>query len=338
MRYRQFLKGIGKRLGQKRRSLAVATLQPVALILVTAVCVFSLLSWRLVSQQLDAFDGASYWQDAQRVSAVLRRDADLMLGFTLDYASWDETYRYVRSRNNEYVEKHFAPSTLAQVHIYGAAIVGETGQVWMALAWDGQGQWQPLSPAVLQWMVQEARRGANQPAAHHFLWLEQRPVAIAAAPVTDTQNQKSAQARFYLLRYLDGPYHALLQRLTATSFVFTVETGLRVVRRGEIWMAHQTIAPGMEICVQGKTRLAGQRQLMGWLFLLNGGLLVLVCLGGTYWVWQKRVLRRLSLFADRAVAARETQDVHIRWPVQGEDELDHLARALNQLQATLAQR
>ncbi|MEN9258201.1 MAG: EAL domain-containing protein [Gloeomargarita sp. SRBZ-1_bins_9] len=336
MRYRQFLKGIKKRLGRKHRSLAVATLQPVALILVTAVFVFAFLSWRLVSWQLDAFDAASYRQDVQRVSAVLRRDADVMLGFVRDYATWDEIYDYVRGQNGQFVEKNFTLSTLSQLHFHGAAIVGETGRVWTAFTWDDQGRRQPLPPTVLQWLVQEARRGAHRPAAHYFLWLGQRPVAIAAAPVTDTQNQKSGQARFYLLRYLDGPYHALIQQLTATSFVFTGETGLQVVRRGEMWMVHQRMAPGMEICVQGKTRLAGQRQLMGWLFLLNGGLLVLVCLGGTYWVWQKRVLRRLSLFADRAVAARETQDVHIRWPVQGEDELDHLARALNQLQATLA--
>ncbi|MCS7225863.1 MAG: EAL domain-containing protein [Gloeomargarita sp. SKYB31] len=337
----QFLKACKQLFPSKRRSsLATVTLGRIGVILIGAGCLFSFFGWRVVSHQFDVFDAAQYEQDVRRVSTILQRDADFMRGFVVDFATWDDAYDYVHGRNPEFVSRNFTFSTLTKLQLHGVAVVEHTGRVWMALEWRNSEQPQALAAPILQWIINEAQSHAGKPAAYYFLWLDQRPVSIAVAPITDTQNQKRSNARLYFIRYLNGNYQELIQNLTHTAFVFTAEKtpALRVSRQGDQWVAQQAIAPGMGIRVQGKTRLLYERRITSLLLIGNGLLLFLICLGGTRWILQKQVLGRLQLFASRAIAVRETQDYTIRWPVQGDDELDHLATALNQLQATLAQR
>lgn len=340
----KFLKGLQGFFTSSHRSLAVVTLKQVGAALVGAGFLFSGLGWWGMSRQFDRFDARQYRQDLDRVSMLLQRDADLMRGLVLDYATWDEAYEYVYGRNDAFITSNFTFPTLNQLQLHGLAVVSRTGRVQVALEWDISNdqdtQAKPVSPEVVQWIVKEAKRNEQEPPNYYFVWIEQRPILISTAQIINHRNGQRSDARLYFIRYLDGSYHQLLQSLTGASFGFTSATpaALPVTDNGREWVAQKEIAPGMGICVKGGTRLAAERRGIFLLFVGNGLLLVLVSLAGIYAILQRRVLGRLNRFAQRAVLVQQTHDHSIRWPVEGDDELDHLATALNQLQATVAQR
>ncbi|MEN9217074.1 MAG: EAL domain-containing protein [Gloeomargarita sp. HHBFW_bins_162] len=338
----KLLKALERCFPHSHRSLAAVTLRQVGIVVAAAGFFFSCIGWWVMSWQFDRFDAQQYAQDGQRVAMLLQRDADLMRGFVLDYATWDQAYEYVYGRNDKFVTENFTFATLNKLQFHGVAVVSHTGQVRIDLEWDANDNEtiQPLSAGVLEWIRQEAKRSKNQPANYHFIWLEQRPMLIADAPIIHHQTWRRSDSRLYFIRYLDGYYQQLIQNLTGTSFVFTSDSpaALPVIRQGQQWQAQKKIAPGMGVYVKGETRLEPERRVVLLLLVGNGILLVVVSLAGIYYTLQRRVLGRLNWFAKRAVRVQETHDHSIRWPVEGEDELDHLALALNQLQVTVAQR
>ena len=340
MRLRRFLKVCQKYSPFSGSSLSTRILGMVGAVLVVTGCLFCLSSCLLVKRQFDASDAQQYRQDVERVVAVLRRDRDLAGSFVVDYAIWDEAYDFVRNRNPNFVKEHFNFDSLLGMEFHGMGIVTQTGQDLVNLEWQGNQVMAPLPTAVVTWVQREVQT-REQP----FIWmgwLAGRPMLLALAPITDTEGVRRSGAWLYMVRYLDGDYQKLIQNLTGVGFGYESSTGgngeVSVVQRQGKWVVEQAIAPGLALGWGGGTRLGAQRQMTYLLLVGNAVALGAVALAGTYGILRRYILGRLQFFSQQAKVAQVMQDDGIRWPVRGQDELDTLAVALNELQTTLAQR
>jgi sensor domain CHASE-containing protein len=74
--------------------------------------------------------------DMQRAMAALQRQLTQLSQRCFDYASWDETYRFVDDRNANYAESNLAVSSFTNNHVELIYIVGLDGEVVWARCYE----------------------------------------------------------------------------------------------------------------------------------------------------------------------------------------------------------
>lgn len=162
-----------------------------------------------------------------------------------------------------------------------------------------------------------------------------RPLLLAVSGIFDSSLEQPHNGLMIFGRYLDGTYLQRLQQLAESQLQISAQMPVQKIT-APLYHTEQTASKRLtswqtpDIWLQvSKDVNWQQRYLMMALFAL-GLLLVLLF---TSWVLQRLlnrlVVERIETFAE--LASRRTQGERIYWPVEGQNELDLLARTFNEL-------
>ncbi|PKL94774.1 MAG: bifunctional diguanylate cyclase/phosphodiesterase [Betaproteobacteria bacterium HGW-Betaproteobacteria-13] len=313
------------------------------LLLILGVLFFAL-SVYLLDKRFDTFDAEYYRQELARVSVAFEQERRSMASMIGDYARWDDAERFVAGKLPDFIEANFTVDSMKNIRMTTFVISSIAGVPISSKTFNSQGALVDTPKPVLEelqpWFAEVIRNGVDDTSTS-LLWIDGRAVLLSAAPITDTARRRAASGYMFFLRSLDDTYLAGLRKTTSSPFSLneapasastTISVKHDTSGSEEGWTVTQTLqdSPAI-ITVGGPTRLGEERKLTYMTVGMNALVLVMVALAGIYMILNLHVLRRLKRFSGLADRHQKEGGNGIRWPIQGNDEFDSLARSLNGL-------
>ena len=305
-------------------------------------------------------------QDVDRASSALANEITNLDRTNSDYASWDETYRFLQNKNPRYPSAQFPPSALGQIRVNFVAIVNNTGQVVFSRGYDLHKAKEAPLPLDLG---KHLRPGALLPAPGKspsvrsgILMLQSGPFLVDARPVLTSKSQGPVLGTIVMGRALDAD---AINRLAFTTHLtinlrrvdslaaqahYDSETGqfilpnhISVLDEGqdsvdadeELTDISDNPAFVLSVHLPREIYHQGQTTLLQFLLLL---LAAGFCFGAvTLYLLERTVLSRVAKLSGRVTQIGTSGDLSGRVQVTGDDELAFLAGAINGMLEDLQQ-
>ena len=306
--------------------------------LVTASCI-GIMSW--LYHKTDAEQVAA---ELTKVELLLQNEQDGLGRAVRDYAVWNDAYEYVNQPNRKFESDNFTQQSLDVMKLDFVAVMTAPDKVLFSSeinpALSDPKSTPPLHSALLLSLLTklpEWQQGANEDARPntYLTMIDGRPLLVAVSGIFDSLIENPNRGLMIFGRYLDGDYLQHLQQLAESRLqLLTAEP----IQTGTTALYHREQTAGKaltgwqtpKIWLQVTKDINWQPRYITMALFVGGLLLVL---SFATWVLQRSlnrlVVARIETFAD--LAWRRTQGELVYWPVEGENELDLLARSFNEL-------
>jgi len=85
-------------------------------------------SWFVLMRGFNNIEEDYASQNLGRASSALYNELEILDRTTSEYASWDQTYAYLRGKNPSYIKTEFPTSTFVQLRVNFVIILNNSGQ------------------------------------------------------------------------------------------------------------------------------------------------------------------------------------------------------------------
>ncbi len=307
-------------------------------LVVSLVIILAGQTW--LERRFDRFDAKLLRQQLIRVNTAIAQDKKALESTIADYAYWDDAEQFILGNKPHFMRDNFLVESMKNINV-NAVIVTNTERQAIAsvmvlpnnLLGDIE---EPLFSQLEQELLKLKSRLTKK--ANSFLfWQNDSAYLVASVAVTDTLGLNEPSGYLFFVRTYDKAGLARLQTLTQVDFELTPNNDVHNLEIHKVdtdpilWEARQSIE-GLagDINIRAKGKLADERDASSFLVVYSVIFVALFCLLVTYFMLHFRVLRRLGQFSRLADELRGGNN-SVRWPAQGNDELDNLALSMNTL-------
>lgn len=280
-----------------------------------------------------------------------------------DWAPWDDTYSFMQNRERKYIESNLGESTFISLRLNFMIFFNEDGAPVFAQGFNlDSKQVVPISDEIYLHL----RRGSPlllnrdlENSVSGLLTTAQGPVLIASRPITDSDKRSSPRGTMVVGRYLDANVIRQLSDTVQSAVTIRLvksdmpampvnynspdETEIVIQALPENRISgYVTITdiyglPALQLGVEEDRKIYTQGQNTKNYFLLAIFFVSLVfCVLMMYFL-KKNVLDRLSALNSKVNTIGQNQDLSVRLPVSGRDELSSLASNINRMLTSLEQ-
>ena len=304
-------------------------------------------------------------QVVKGVLSVFGQTADDFNSRFADWSAWDDTYAFVENRNSEFIASNLIPEGLANLRVNIAVFVNTSGKIVYGTGLDSQKLKLTPVPEPLKRHI-----SLSDPLLHHpnrnsslagILLLPSGPILITSRPIITTKRTGPIRGTLVFGRNLDAAGIAKLSKITRLPLIVHSVNEPRLP--ADFQKAREKLSEKKPILVRplSEESIAGYALIndiynqpalllrvdipreiyrQGELSLLY--LLVSVALAGiglvgcTLLLLEGLVLSPLSGLAKAVNYISSSQDLSVRLPVTGEDELSDLAHTINGMLSAIA--
>jgi len=315
-------------------------------------------SWFVLMRGFNNIEEDYASQNLGRASSALYNELEILDRTTSEYASWDQTYAYLRGKNPSYIKTEFPTSTFVQLRVNFVIILNNSGQQLFYKGFDLVSSEQARLPGGLEAHLpsgslltshkDESGRAAG------ILLLPSGPVLIDSRPVLTSNSKGPIAGTIIMARLLDGQEIKRLSdmvympidiepldnaqlppdvRLTASA----ISKQHRIVTRTfdqESLAAYTTLndiygkpALILRILMPRKIYQQGRASLLQFLLLLLAAALVFGAV--TLHLLQRAVVSRIANLTENITRIGASGDLSARLAVTGQDEIAYLGDAIN---------
>jgi signal transduction histidine kinase len=295
----------------------------------------------------------------ERLLGVVGAELDTLANIVQDWAAWDDTYRFVKDKNQDYITKNILDGTFKTLRISLLLIVDRSGRRVLARAYDLETNKRAAVPRSLEPYL-KGRRSLAGPldikgGIRGLIRLGDSLMLIVSWPILTSEDKGPVRGALMMGRYLDKDLIKRLGSLAqAPSQLKLVGPGLQPEERrvvallrggGKIHIRHRDdrFTTGYALLNDIKGRPAvllkvrssreiwrqGQRTVV-YLLIFFSGTGVMVCLMMLIFLNNFLVARVADLGRELAVIGRDG-NISDRVRLSGQDELAHLAEDINQM-------
>ena len=326
---------------------AMASLRiKILLILVFFLCAVGSVSFGVGSylfhRSLVDFEQIATASQLARVESGFLQDVDALGRITADNAVWDDAVQYMQQPNPVFLEKTFPLESLKNIEVNIVLFFNPDGSMHSSV--DARGGKRGILRAdddvvqSIRLALLDSARMQRVGGGNLKLWVSDKPMVAGFSPVRGIDPGAVNVGWLVMVRVLDEPMLRSLAQMTGSQF--HVANALAPVPAGVISKVLTDSLGGsaLRLDVLRQEGLGQQRQTGFLVLLLNALVLVAIAAVGAVLLFDRLIFKRLTLFADKARGLMGAQGGEVReWPVQGSDELDVLATALNDMVADLEQ-
>ncbi|HEY3268781.1 MAG TPA: EAL domain-containing protein [Armatimonadota bacterium] len=339
-------------------TLRAKTLSTLTLTLAGLIAVMQATSRRVVLDGFQRIERDGVRHNAQRVVSALNDAITQLDTNASDWATWDDSYQFVRDRNARYIRTSLSLDSFAAAKLNFIAYSRPDGSIAYGAGYDPATRRMAPLPSGLAEQMGKGSRLLTGPLhgnpvngilrLHGSVWL------VAARPILTSQGGGPCRGVLTMGRRLDAAQLARLVRLTQLDIaVAPLDTVPLPPDFAAAW--RKLRAPDDVVVIAASSRLIsgycsmndvlGRAALMlrstttrtvfrqgehsrvaMLLWLLAAG----VCFStAVMWQMESMVLRRLLRLGQAVRAIRESGDATHRIPVDGADELSDLAKDIN---------
>ena len=304
-------------------------------------------------------------QVVKGVLSVFGQTADDFNSRFADWSAWDDTYAFIQNRNSEFIASNLVPEGLANLRVNLAVFVNTSGKIVYGTSLDSKKLKLTPVPEALKQHI-----SLSDPLLQHsninssiagILLLPSGPILIASRPIVTTKRTGPIRGTVVFGRNLDAAGIAKLSKITRLPLIVhsVNETDLPAefeevskqlsakkpifVRR----LSEESIAgyalirdiydrPALLLRVDIPREIYRQGQTSLLYLLVSVALAGMGFVGCTLLLLEHLVLSRLSGLASSVNRVSSSQDLSVRLPVTGEDELSDLAHTINKMLGAIA--
>ncbi|MEG4501610.1 CHASE4 domain-containing protein [Microcoleus sp. F10-C6] len=304
-------------------------------------------------------------QVVKGVLSVFGQTADDFNSRFADWSAWDDTYDFIQNRNSEYIDSNLIPEGLANIRVNIALFVNTSGKIVYGTGLDSQKLKLTPVPEALKRRISLSDPLLQHPNAKSslagILLLPSGPILITSRPILTTKSTGPIRGTLIFGRNLDAAGIAKLSKITRLPLIVHSVNEARLP--ADFQQAREKLSEKKPILVRpvSEESIAGYALIrdiynqpalllrvdipreiyrQGQMSLLY--LLVSVALAGvgfvgcTLLLLERLVLSRLSGLAKAVNRVSSSQDLSVRLPVTGEDELSDLAHTINGMLSAIA--
>ena len=152
-----------------------------------------------------------------RAQNTISEKTDNLAVTAYDWATWDETYKFIQDKNSKYIEDNLMPDTFVNLKLNAMVFMNTTGDIVYAGGMDQSKQaMTPVSQALLDYLKQSPI-AKNTDASYHIrgiIDLPEGPMIIAAYPILNSFAQGPVRGNYVVGFYLDQRFvSSLAQQL-----------------------------------------------------------------------------------------------------------------------------
>jgi len=304
-------------------------------------------------------------QAVKGVLSVFGQTADDFNSRFADWSAWDDTYAFVQNRNSEFIASNLVPEGLANLRVNIAVFVNTSGKIVYGTGLDSEKLKLTPVPEALKQHI-----SLSDPLLHHpnrnsslagILLLPSGPILITSRPIVTTKSTGPIRGTLVFGRNLDAVGIAKLSKITRLPLIVHSVNEPRLPadfqkareilsEKKPIWvrpLSEESIAgyalindiykqPALLLRVDIPREIYRQGELSLLYLLVSVVLAGIGLVGCTLLLLEGLVLSPLSGLAKAVNYISSSQDLSVRLPVTGEDELSDLAHTINGMLSAIA--
>ncbi|MEG4837986.1 CHASE4 domain-containing protein [Microcoleus sp. B9-D4] len=305
-------------------------------------------------------------QVVKGVLSVFGQTADDFNSRFADWSAWDDTYDFIQNRNSEFIASNLIPEGLSNVRVNIAVFVNTSGQIVYGTGLDSEKLKLTPVPEALKQHI-----SLSDPLLQHpnpkssiagILLLPSGPILITSRPILTTKSTGPIRGTVIFGRNLDAAGIAKVSKITRLPLIVHSVNEARLP--ADFQKAREKLSEKKPILVRplSEESIAGyalirdiynqpalllrvdipreiyrQGQISLLYLLVSVALAGIGLIGCTLLLLERLVLSRLSGLAKAVNQVSSSQDLSVRLPVTGEDELSDLAHTINGMLSAIAQ-
>ncbi|MEG4303626.1 CHASE4 domain-containing protein [Microcoleus sp. D3_18a_C4] len=305
-------------------------------------------------------------QVVKGVLSVFGQTADDFNSRFADWSSWDGTYAFIQNRNSEFIDSNLVPEALANLRVNIAVFVNTSGKIVYGTGFDSEKLKLTPVPEALKRRISLSDPLLQHPNAKSSLagivLLPSGPILITSRPILTTKSTGPIRGTLIFGRNLDAAGIAKISKITRLPLIVHSVNEARLPAdfqqvREKLSekkpilvrpLSEESIAgyalirdiynqPALLLRVDIPREIYRQGQISLLYLLVSVGLAGIGLIGCTLLLLERLVLSRLSSLAKAVNRVSSSQDLSVRLPVTGEDELSDLAHTINGMLSAIAQ-
>lgn len=183
------------------------------------ILLFLFLSARfIVLTSYRAIEKASAKEHLQRVVNAIDNELDSMASSAGDYASWDDTYRFIQDGNAEFIKSNLAEASLAKLRVNLVAFIRPSGEIVFAKALDREtAKAVPLPPGLGQHLTASSpllQHRSTESTVKGVLVAHGTPILVVAKPILTNEGKGPIHGTLIMGRFIDAAETARLANMT----------------------------------------------------------------------------------------------------------------------------
>ncbi|MEG4631058.1 CHASE4 domain-containing protein [Microcoleus sp. AR_TQ3_B6] len=304
-------------------------------------------------------------QVVKGVLSVFGQTADDFNSRFADWSAWDDTYAFVQNRNSEFIASNLVPEGLANLRVNIAVFVNTSGKIVYGTGLDSEKLKLTPVPEALKRHISLSdpllqHRNPNSSLAGIML-LPSGPILITSRPILTTKSTGPIRGTLVFGRNLDAAGIAKLSKITRLPLIvhsvneprlpadfqkarekLSEKKPILVRPLSEESMAGYALIrdiynqPALLLRVDIPREIYRQGQISLLYLLVSVVLAAIGLVGCTLLLLEGLVLSPLSGLAKAVNYISSSQDLSVRLPVTGEDELSDLAHTINGMLSAIA--
>ena len=299
-------------------------------------------------------------QHVQRVEDALAAELANLDSTALDYSAWDDTYLFAAGNNPTYVEVNLTTQTIANLGLNVLVVFDQSGEQLYGQVFDlEQATFGPLPAAMAPYLSPASRPLQFDPESQSrtgLLLVGEQVLLFVSRPILTSAYAGPSQGALLMGRYLDADKLAGLAQITHLNLALALANDLGSAP--DFRTAEASLVAGTPIAVQPLTTdtVAGYTYLRDTAgqpiallradttrdivaegrtsisFFVLALIVASLVFGGLVWgLLERLVLARLEQLSRSVTAIGARGDTEARVPVGGNDELSHVATAINEM-------
>ncbi len=341
----------------KSTSLVVRT-QLIIFISLVIIFFFALtLSLGQLDKSFKLFEQADITQKLKKSTIILEQQTQSLKNTVKDYALWDDTYSFAGKPYDEYVSSNFTSQTLDNNDIDFVLIMNPHNEIiyngfkqnpeFFDLS-EKSGYSYPEGLSSIPSFILNSiisypgifNLKKSEEAASGIIFSDSLPILIGVSPILQSDGQGKAMGVMIMGKVFTEKRLHRLHEISYTEFHLfpspVLRMPIKITIHDKDWevtehypslLAHE----GVILKVFGERTILRQLKESQWLLMLNFLVMMLIFIVLVSLILYLLILKRITFFAVKARTIRKTNDISMRMPVTGHDELDELATAINEL-------
>ncbi len=160
----------------------------------------------------------------KRIASAINNELDALNAWAGDYATWDDTYRFMQDGNAEFVASNMTDSSLSQLKIDLIAFVRPNGEIVLAKTVSNKrSQPQPFPPDLLPHLAADSPliQLLSAGSAKQGILSLATPLMIVARPILTSNGNGPTAGSLIMGRFLNAAEIARLGNLSRVPFTIT---------------------------------------------------------------------------------------------------------------------
>ncbi len=329
------------------------------LIIITLMAAFSAVSITLMLNGIDISEKQHAIKDAERFMNNFNSDVESLNHIVSDWASWDDTYNFVKDNNTNYMVSNIIDETFDNFQISVMLFFDEDNNLAFGSRYDLASQVpMPIDESTVEQIQRYPCLFSSSLPCHEsgVIMIDDVPMLVAAHPILTSMQRGPPHGTMVIGRFLDAVEISHLSSSTglpvtiiciddaAVSSDFELAKNTLSVEKpfftrplNETIMASYVLLNG----ISGQPLLLAQiidyrsEYVQGSLTLTYGGLSIVVIVAVMFLsialLLDKLVVSRLSRIDDTVTRVRKSGDNSVRLKISGSDELSNLSANINSM-------